>query len=90
MNESNGGNNFSVARFLFMPQYNLCFHGASHLYPVFVQILATVFVSAGLLPINHPATRYGTPGVRKYTIGELFGEAWYHLQTKKTSARRRP
>jgi hypothetical protein len=76
-------NKKSVAAFLFMPQFHLCFQGLSHLYPVFMRILALMFTQAGILPHNHPATRYGIAGVKKYSVSELIGEAWYNLRNRR-------
>ncbi|MBI3440228.1 MAG: hypothetical protein HY052_00190, partial [Proteobacteria bacterium] len=71
----------SVAAFLFMPQFHLCFRQFSFIVPVFIRMIAVMFEQAGLLPPNHPATRYGAEGVRKYGFFELIGEAWYMLRS---------
>ncbi|MEZ0262971.1 MAG: DotA/TraY family protein [Alphaproteobacteria bacterium] len=55
----------------------------SHLYPVFMRVVAVMFAQAGILPHNHPATRFGIAGVKKYGIGELLGEAWYNLRNRR-------
>ena len=70
----------STAAFLWMPQFSRSFRQLSYLGPVFVHILASVFVSAGLLPRNHPALMYGVDGVRKYGVRDIIGEAWFTLR----------
>lgn len=70
----------SVLAFLFMPQFRLSFQQFSFIMPVFIRTIAVMFVQAGLLPHNHPATQYGAEGVRKYGFFELVGEAWYTLR----------
>lgn len=77
----------SIAAFLFMPQFHLCFRGFSHIVPIFMRTLALMFAQAGLIPYNHPATRYGIEGVRKYSFSELMGEAWFTLRHQKASLR---
>lgn len=72
----------SVAAFLFMPQFSLCFRQFSFIVPVFIRTVAVMFEQAGLLPPNHPATRYGVEGVKKYGFFELMGESWYTLRSK--------
>lgn len=75
----------SVAAFLWMPQFRLSFQHMSHLTPVFMRTLAMVFVQAGLLPRNHPATMYGIEGVKKYGFSEIIGEAWFTLRTTRAT-----
>jgi hypothetical protein len=77
------GEEFSILAFVFMPQFKYSLQGAAHLYPVFMQMLAVMFVAAELLPRNHPATRYGAKNVEDYTVGELMGEAWYNLNRQR-------
>lgn len=83
MSETKSKKGRSVAAFIFMPQFNLCFEGFAHIVPVFMRTLAVMFAQAGLIPNNHPATRYGIEGVRKYKFTELMGEAWFTLRTTK-------
>lgn len=75
----------SVAAFLFMPQFSLCFQHFSHIGPIFMRTLALMFAQAGLIPHNHPATRYGIEGVRKYSFPQLMGEAWYNLRVQRAT-----
>lgn len=75
----------SVAAFLWMPQLRLSFRQMSHLAPVFIRTLASAFVATNLLPRNHPALMYGVEGVRKYSAGQLIGEAWFTLRTTRAS-----
>lgn len=75
----------SVAAFLFMPQFNLCFRQFSFIVPVFIRTIAVMFEQGGLLPPNHPATRYGMEGVKKYGFFELLGEAWYTLRSESAT-----
>lgn len=71
----------SVAAFLFLPQFHLSFRNFSFIVPVFIRTLAIMLEQAGLIQHNHPATRYGMDGVKKYTTAQLMGEAWHTLQT---------
>ncbi len=71
----------SVAAFLFMPQFRLSFQHFSFIVPVFIRTIAVMFEQAGLLPPNHPATRYGMEGVKRYKFTELIGEAFYTLRS---------
>ncbi len=88
MSESNQNNKFSVGAFLFMPQFKYSFRAAAHLYPVFIQLIATVFAASGLLPKNHEAMRFGSSDVtKKYTFRDLVGEAWYHLRRTRATPR---
>jgi len=75
----------SVAAFLFMPQFSLCFQHFSHIGPVFMRTLALMFAQAGLIPHNHPATRYGIEGIKKYSFPELIAEAWYNLRVQRAT-----
>lgn len=70
-----------------MPQFKYSFRWAATLYPVFIQLVASVFVATGLLPNNHPAMRYGSPDVKAYSFGDLVGEAWYHLRRSRATPR---
>lgn len=85
MSETKSKKGRSVAAFMFLPQFNLCFEGFAHLIPVFMRTLAVMFAQAGLIPNNHPATRYGIEGVRKYKFTELMGEAWFTLRTTRAT-----
>src|SRR6218665_710402 len=85
MSETKGKKGTSVAAFLFMPQFNLSLQGFSHIVPIFMRTLALMFAQAGLIPYNHPATRYGIEGVQKYSFGRLMGEAWYSLRTQRST-----
>jgi conjugal transfer/type IV secretion protein DotA/TraY len=70
----------SVAAFMLMPQFRLSFQQFSFIIPVFMRTVAGMFEGAGLLPQDHPATRYGMEGVRKYGFFELIGEVWHRLR----------
>lgn len=85
MSESKRVKVSSVAAFMFLPQFHLCFRGFAHIVPVFIRTVALVFVASGLIPNNHPATRYGVEGVKKYSFKELVGEAWFTLRTTNAS-----
>ena len=85
MSESKRVKVSSVAAFMFLPQFHLCFRGFAHIVPVFIRTVALVFVASGLIPNNHPATRYGVEGVKKYSFTELVGEAWFTLRTTNAS-----
>ncbi len=75
----------SVAAFLFMPQLGLSWQHSSFIVPVFIRTIAMMFVQAGLLPLNHPAARYGMEGIKKYKFFELMSEAWYNLRATHAS-----
>ena len=81
MSESKRVKVSSVAAFMFLPQFHLSFRGFAHIVPVFIRTVAMTFVAAGLLPNNHPATRYGVEGVRRYGFSELIAEAWFNLRS---------
>lgn len=81
--DSNRVRGSSVAAFLFMPQFRLCFQGFSHLWPVFMRCLAMVFSEAKLISSNHPALRYGEEDVEKVGIGGLLGSAWFRLRVTR-------
>jgi conjugal transfer/type IV secretion protein DotA/TraY len=83
--ESNRIKGTSVAAFMFMPQFRMCFQGFSHIYPVFMRVLALMFVQAKLLPDDHPALNYGAQGVPNTQIRDLFGEAWFTLRTTRAT-----
>lgn len=85
MSESKRVKSTSVAAFLFMPQFSLCFQHFSHIGPVFMRTLALMFAQAGLIPHNHPSTRYGIEGVKKYSFPQLMGEAWYNLRVQRAT-----
>lgn len=85
MSESKRVKASSVAAFMFMPQFHLSLRGFAHVVPVFIRTVAMVFVAAGLIPNNHPATRYGVEGIKKYTLFELLGEAWFNLRRTNAS-----
>lgn len=70
-----------------MPQFSLSFRGASHIVPIFMRTMALMFAQAGLVDRNHPATRYGIEGVRKYSFAELMGEAWFSLRNQNADVR---
>ena len=70
----------SVAAFLFMPQFRFSFEQFSFIVPVFMRVLAGMFVGAGLLPPNHPATMYGAEGVKRCGFFELLGQVWHRLR----------
>ncbi|MEZ0223795.1 MAG: DotA/TraY family protein [Alphaproteobacteria bacterium] len=87
MSESKNDNKFSVGAFLFMPQFKYSFRAAAHIYPVFIQLLASVLVATEMLPKNHPAMRYGSADVGEFSFKQLIGEAWYHLRRKRATPR---
>ncbi|MDP2206152.1 MAG: DotA/TraY family protein [Alphaproteobacteria bacterium] len=87
MSDSKHNKGTSVAAFMFMPQFHLCFRGAAHIVPVFMRTLALMFVQAGLIDRNHPASRYGIEGVKKYSFAALMGEAWFSLRSQRADAR---
>lgn len=70
-----------------MPQFSLSFRGASHIVPIFMRTMALMFAQAGLIDRNHPATRYGIEGVKKYSFAELMGEAWFSLRNQNADVR---
>ncbi len=74
-----------VLAFFLLPQFWRCLGHFSHIGPTFVRTLALMLEQAGLLPINHPATRYyGTsPDGREISVKSVMGEAWFHLRTRK-------
>ncbi len=75
----------SVFAFFLLPQFWRCFGHFSHIGPTFVRTLALMLEQAGLLPINHPATRYygAAADGSKITVLTIMGEAWFHLRTRK-------
>lgn len=85
MSESKRVKVSSVAAFMFLPQFHLSLRGFAHIVPVFIRTVAMVFVASGLIPNNHPATRYGVEGIRKYSFFELVGEAWFNLRNTNAS-----
>lgn len=87
MSESKNDNKFSFGAFLFMPQFKYSFRAAAHIYPVFIQLLASVLVATEMLPKNHPAMRYGSSDVGEFSFKQLIGEAWYHLRRKRATPR---
>jgi hypothetical protein len=88
MSESRNDNKFSFGAFFFMPQFKYSFRAAAHIYPVFIQLLASVLVATEMLPKNHPAMRYGSSDVvGEYSFRGLIGEAWYHLRRKRATPR---
>lgn len=74
----------SIAAFMFMPQFNLCFRGFSHLWPVFMRCLGLVFAEAKLISQDHPSLRYGEQGIEKSSLRELFSSAWYTLRVTRS------
>lgn len=77
------GGTKSVLAFLFLPQFRMSFSQFSIIKPIFMRTIASLFEGAGLLPIHHPATFYGEPGVEKYSFYKLMGEAYFHLKKDK-------
>ena len=75
----------AVAAFMFLPQFHLCFRGFSHVYPVFMRIMAMVLVQAALLPTDHPALNYGAPGVPRVNFSKMMGDVWFRLRTQRVS-----
>ena len=49
----------SFLAFFLLPQFWRSMAHFGHIGPIFVRTLATMFAQAGLLPVNHPATRPG-------------------------------
>ncbi len=76
----------SVLAFLFLPQFRRSFSQFSIIKPIFMRTIAGLFEGAGLLPMNHPATQYGQPGVPKYPFYKLMGEAYYYLKSEKVQS----
>lgn len=85
MSESKQRKGTSVAAFMFLPQWKYCFEGMAHIVPVFMRTLALMFASAGIIDRDHPATRYGIAGVRKFGFRDLMGEGWYTLRNTKAT-----
>ena len=77
----------SIAGFLFMPQFRMCFTGFAHLFPVFMRCLAQVFAEAKLIPPSHNALNYGAKEVPNTHLFDLFGTAWFTLRVTRSSAR---
>jgi hypothetical protein len=76
----------SIAGFLFMPQFRMCFTGFAHLFPVFMRCLAQVFAEAKLIPPSHNALNYGAKEVPNTHLFDLFGTAWFTLRVTRSSA----
>ena len=74
----------SFFAFFLLPQFWRSFGHFNYIRPIFVQTLALSFASAGLLPLNHPATRFGEKFIngRKIKMFGLIGEAWYNLRNR--------
>jgi len=74
----------SFLAFFLLPQFWRSMAHFGHIGPTFVQTLATMFAQAGLLPMNHPATRPGGTDAdgNNYKTSHLLGEAWYNLRTR--------
>lgn len=74
----------SFFAFFLLPQFWRSFEHFHHIRPIFIQTLALSFASAGLLPLNHPATRFGEKFIngRKIKMFGLIGEAWYNLRNR--------
>lgn len=71
----------SFFAFFFLPQFWRSFGHFHHIRPIFVQLLASSLAQASLLPLHHPAIRYGAQiDGKKIKIFSLLGEAWYHLK----------
>jgi len=75
----------SIMSVLFMPQFRLSMSGFSHVYPVFIRMLATMLLQAGLIPDTHPSLAYGAADVPKVGFNKLMGEAWFKLRTRRSS-----
>lgn len=74
----------SFLAFFLLPQFWRSMAHFGNIGPTFVQTLATMFAQAGLLPLNHPATRLGGTDSEgnKYKTAHLLGEAWYNLRAR--------
>ncbi|MCE9507041.1 MAG: DotA/TraY family protein [Alphaproteobacteria bacterium] len=75
----------SVLGFMLMPQFRLSFQHLSFIVPVFMRTIAVMFEQAGLLPQDHPATKYGMEGVKKYEFFELIREVWEKLRASPST-----
>ena len=76
----------AVAAFMFLPQIAWSLRGFAHIYPVFVRMLCSLLVEAGMLPPGHPSLKYGVTGVAKVGFTKMMGEAWFNLRTRKSTA----
>ncbi|TVQ85000.1 MAG: hypothetical protein EA357_01545 [Micavibrio sp.] len=74
----------SFLAFFLLPQFWRSFGHFSYLRPIFIQNLALMLAQSGLIPVNHPATRYGIKTIdgKKITAFGLLGESWFHLRTR--------
>jgi len=74
----------SFFAFFLLPQFWRSFGHFSYIRPIFVQTLALSFSNAGLLPMNHPATRFGEQYIngKKIKMFGIIGEAWYNLRNR--------
>lgn len=79
------GRKGSILAFLFLPQFGRCFEGLSLVMPIFMRTLAMIFVQSNLIPGNHIALSYGAKNVRKCSLSELIGDAWYTLRTTQAT-----
>lgn len=70
---------------MWMPQFGLCFRGMSHIYPVFMRCVASVFVEAKLIARSHPALHYGSKGVQKTHLLDLISTAWFNLRVRRST-----
>jgi hypothetical protein len=75
----------SVAAFLFLPQFGRCFESMRHIVPIFIRTIALMFAQSNLISRDHPALRYGYPGVPRYSFSGLMVEAWTALRRGKAT-----
>lgn len=76
----------SFFAFFLLPQFWRSFEHFHHIRPIFVQLLGSSLAQAGLLPLHHPAVRYGAQiDGKKIKIFSLLGEAWCHLRSNPQS-----
>lgn len=76
----------TVAAFVLLPQFRMCFEGFTHLYPAFLRMVATLFAEVNLIPPTHPVMTEGSPESRRYSFRKLMGEVWFRLKTARASA----
>ncbi|MDE1153899.1 MAG: DotA/TraY family protein [Micavibrio sp.] len=75
----------SVLAIMFLPQFHLSYKGFSHIYPVFIRMLALMLLQANLIPDTHPSLAYGAADVPKVGFNKLMGEAWFKLRTRRST-----
>lgn len=76
---------FSLAAYLFMPQFGLSLQGLRDMGPIFVRTFAIILSQVGLINDRHPALGFSEQAIREQTLSKLIGEAWFNLKTGKSS-----